>query len=157
MANDSDSEILKRVENIESLLKEYLSFRSMFGDYDRIMKNYLKLVNMFLTYGKITPSILTGEKLDPISESIVEALFNLEVANISQIAEELRKARGSASRTTVKKRIADLEKRGIVSSTGEKEKRYRISESVVSEWLKLVGMDIKGDNGLVNRWKNGRS
>lgn len=151
MDRDDNRELLRRVENIESILKEYLSFKSVFGDYDRIMRNYLKLVDLFLTYGKITPSVLMGEKMDPISENILEVLFNMEKANISQITEELRKARGSASRTTVRKKVTELVNRGFVRPTGEKEASYRISESVINEWLKLVGMDIRSDSSIDNR------
>lgn len=151
MDEGESKEILKRIENIESILSEHLSFRSMFGDYDQIMRSYFRLVNLFLTHGKITPSVLIGEKMDSISENILEILFNLEKANITQITEELRKERGSASRTTVRKKLSEMEEKGWVSLTGDSDGSYRISRELVSEWLKLVGMDIRTGDDIKNR------
>lgn len=146
-ANDN-KELLKRVENIESILNEYLSFKSMFGDYDQIVKSYFRLVQLFLTHGKITPSVLSGVSMDPISENIIEILFNLEKGNISQITDELRKERGTASRTTVRKKLKNMEDAGIVTHTGEKENNYRISDKMVRKWLKMVGMNIRDGSDI---------
>lgn len=151
MDEGETGEVLKRIENIETLLNEHLSFRSIFGDYDQIMKSYFRLVNLFLTHGKITPSVLIGEKVDLISENILEILFNLEKANITQITEELRKERGSASRTTVRKKLSQMEGKGWVSLTGDSAGDYRISKELVSEWLKMVGMDIRTDSDIKDR------
>lgn len=148
--NDSE-ELLNRVENIESILNEYLSFKSIFGDYDQIVKSYFRLVQLFLTHGKITPSLLSGVKIDPISENILEILFNLEKGNVSQITDELRKERGSASRTTVRKKLKEMEEANLVVHTGEKENYYRISEEVVKKWLKMVGMNIRYDGDKTGR------
>ena len=139
---DNSKEILKRIENIETMLRDHLSFRQMFGEYDQIVSNYLKLVSLFLRYGKITPSVLIGESMDSISEDILEILFNLETANITQITDELRKDRGSASRTTVRKKIVEMGQKGWISATGNKDGSYRLSKELVSKWLKMVGMNI---------------
>lgn len=151
MNEDNSEEILKRIENIESILAEQLSFKSMFGDYDQIVRNYLRLVGLFLRHGKITPSVLLGTRMDNISESILEALFNLEKANITQITEELRKEKGTASRTTVRKKLADMSDKGWVSLTGDGDGSYRISEDLVSKWLKLVGMNINSGADVKSR------
>lgn len=148
---DNSGEILKRIENIESILAEHLSFKSMFGDYDQIVRNYFRLVNLFLRHGKITPSVLLGTKMDPISESILEILFNLEKANVTQITDELRKEKGTASRTTVRKRLSEMSEKGWVSHTGDKDGSYRISEELVREWLKLVGMNINSGADIKSR------
>lgn len=151
MDEGETGEILKRIENIETILNEQLSFKSIFGNYDQIMKSYFRLVNLFLTHGKITPSVLIGEKMDLISENILEILFNLESANITRITEELRKERGSASRTTVRKKLSEMEEKGWVSSTGDSAGDYRISKELVSEWLKMVGMDIRTGSDINSR------
>ncbi len=151
MDESGTEEILKRIENIETILSEQLSFKSIFGSYDQIMKSYFRLVSLFLAHGKITPSVLIGEKMDVISENILEILFNLEKANITQITDELRKERGTASRTTVRKKLSDMEEKGWVSPTGDSPGDYRISRELVSEWLKMVGMDIRADNDIKSR------
>lgn len=151
MDEDQSKEILKRIENIESILSENLSFRSMFGEYDQIVRSYLRLVDLFLRYGKITPSVLIGEKMDSVSENILEILFNLEKANITQITDQLRKERGAASRTTVRKKLGEMEEKGWVELTGDSDGSYRISEHLVGEWLKMVGMDIKSGRDIKSR------
>lgn len=151
MNEDDSQEILKRIANIESILSEHLSFRSMFGDYDQIVRSYFRLVNIFLRYGKITPSVLIGEKMDSISESILEILFNLEKANITQLTDELRKERGAASRTTVRKKIGEMEEKSWIELTGDPDGSYRISETLIKEWLKMVGMNIKSGEDIKNR------
>lgn len=151
MDEGESAEILKRIENIEAILNEHLSFKSVFGNYDQIMKSYFRLVNLFMTHGKITPSVLIGENMDSISENILEILFNLEKANITQITDELRKERGSASRTTVRKKLSEMEEKGWVSPTGDSTGEYRISRELVNQWLKMVGMDIRAGSDIKSR------
>lgn len=151
MNEDNSEEILKRIENIESILSEQLSFKSMFGDYDQIVRNYFRLVSLFLRHGKITPSVLLGFRMDSISESILEILFNLEKANITQITEELRNETGTASRTTVRKKLLEMSEKGWVSSTGDADGSYRISEELVRKWLNLVGMNISSGRDIKSR------
>lgn len=151
MNEDNSKEILKRIENIESLLKEQSSVRQKFGGYDQIVATYFRLISLFLRYGKITPSVLIGETMDSISESVLEILFNLEKANISQIADELRNERGSASRTTVRKKLAEMEEKGWVIPTGDGDGSYRLSRELVSDWLKMVGMNIGSARDIEDR------
>ncbi len=142
MAKDELGELKDKIDSIETILREYLSFKAVFGGYEKIVSTYLKLASMLLTHGKITPSLLIGKKLDLISEKILEILFSLEKANISQITDELRKEAGTASRTTVRKKLKDLQTMGYVVNSGDTESNYEISRELVNRLLELVGMNV---------------
>lgn len=147
MAEDELKEIRGKIDSIESILKEYLSFRAVFGGYEQIVSTYFRLANMLLTRGKITPSMLIGEKLDTISEGILEVLFTLERANITRITDELRKETGAASRTTVRKKLKELQSMGFVAYLGDAESSYEISGELVNRWMGMVGLNVKHEEG----------
>jgi hypothetical protein len=61
--------------------------------------------------------------------------------NISQITEDIRKRKGSASRRIVSARLDSLVDKGVlVVETGKKSKSYKISESVVKKWSQVLGL-----------------
>jgi DNA-binding HxlR family transcriptional regulator len=61
--------------------------------------------------------------------------------NISQITEELRNRKGSASRRIVSARLEGLVEKGLlVEETGKKSKSYKISEAVVKKWSQVLGL-----------------
>ncbi len=135
----------KRVRRVEDLLSRYLE--NEYLRYIRhILASYLRLINIYMEYGKISPSIIFPEIKDPISREIIEILFSYGNLNTSQITEELKKSRGKASRRIVREKLNNLVEAGIVECEEKKnEKIYSISEYAVKKWLKVLGINIKGD------------
>jgi len=138
-------DIERRIERIEELISRYLE--NEYLEYLRhILASYLRLINIYLEYGRISPTVIFPEIKDPISRDIVEILFSSGPLNISQITEEMKKLRGKASRRIVRERLAELVESGIVEFEERKnEKVYFISEYAVKKWLKVLGINIKGD------------
>ena len=146
----------------EKLRKEIISLRSQVQTLEEMVKNlmnmhknvlkslsvgsevedrYIKLLSVYERFGRISPSVMTEDVEDPISESIVEVLLNQRSANISQITKAVRKKRGSGSRHTVRNRLIDLEERRIVEKTDEgKGKNYKLTEEIVEKWAKMLGI-----------------
>ncbi len=138
-------DIERRIRKIEDILEKYLE-----NDYliyiRHILASYLRLINIYMEYGKISPSIIFPEVKDPISREIIEILFSYGKLNTSQITEELKKSRGKASRRIVREKLNYLVDRGIVECEERKnEKVYSISEYAIKKWLKVLGINIKGD------------
>jgi len=138
-------DVERRIRKIEDILEKYLE-----NDYliyiRHILASYLRLINIYMEYGKISPSIIFPEVKDPISREIIEILFSYGKLNTSQITEELKKSRGKASRRIVREKLNYLVERGIVECEERKnEKVYSISEYAIKKWLKVLGINIKGD------------
>lgn len=103
-------------------------------------KRYLRMLSLYKRYGRISPSLIP-EIDDPISESIVEVLLDKETANITQITEQLREKRGSASRHTVRDRLKKLEKKGVVVEHDEGHGRtYKLTDRILEKWAKVLGI-----------------
>ncbi len=138
-------DIERRLERIEEFIARYLD--NEYLQYVRhILASYMRLINIYVEYGKISPSIIFPEVKDPISREIIEILFSCGRLNTSQIAEELRKSRGTASRRTVREKLNNLVELGIVECEDRKnEKLYSISEYAIKRWLKVLGINIKRD------------
>lgn len=145
MKDSEYKSLQKRLDNIEVILSSYLSTKEIFGNYDHILNSYVKLIQLYLEYGKISPSLLFPEVKDPVSKNIIEILFRIKMGNVSQITEAIKNETGTASRTTVRKKILDLEKKGIVEYLGDKGNHYVISERIVKKWLELIGINIRND------------
>ncbi len=138
-------DIERRIRKLEDLLEKYLE-----NDYliyiRHILASYLRLINLYVEYGKISPAIIFPEVKDPISREIIEILFASGQLNTSQITQELKKSRGKASRRIVREKLNNLVEAGIVECEERKnEKVYSISEYAVKKWLKVLGINIRGD------------
>ena len=141
-------DIERRIEKIEELISRYLD--NEYLQYLRhILASYMRLINIYMEHGKISPSIIFPEVKDPISREIIEILFSYGKLNTSRIAEELRKTRGTASRRIVREKLNKLVEKGIVECEERKnEKVYSISEYAIKKWLKVLGINIKGDEHI---------
>ena len=58
-------------------------------------------------------------KFDEISKAIIEVLEQKERLNLSQLTEEVRKIRGSASRRIIRERVDKLAEEGIIREVDE--------------------------------------
>ncbi|MCK5309377.1 MAG: helix-turn-helix domain-containing protein, partial [Thermoplasmata archaeon] len=74
-------------------------------------------------------------------QDILVILFEKKELNVSQIAENLREKRGSASRKTVRDKLKELEEADAIEVLDDKKvKRYKVSDELVDKWLKLLGV-----------------
>ncbi len=109
-------DIIRRLERVESILKEAI--------HDPLVSAALELA---ITYSqpaskavKIAKAVLNMERRlegnDPISRAIIEALAVKEgPLTVSQLTEEVRQLRGTASRRIVRERVKELQEAGVVN------------------------------------------
>lgn len=137
MPNDLERELKELKETLEYLKKS-------FEVVSQLARAYIRLLNVYAEYGELGIDVVIPEiKHDPIAREIVKILFDLKRANVSQIARELKGRRGKASRNTVRKKLNELEKLGVVKEVpGERGSVYTLSREVVKRWLDLIGIPI---------------
>ncbi|WP_297477953.1 ArsR family transcriptional regulator [Thermococcus sp.] len=137
-----DEDLAKEVQELKKALE---AMRASFEVVSRMAQSYLRLLNIYAEYGGLSIDVVIPEiKHDPIAREIVKILFDLRRANVSQIARELRGRRGKASRNTVRAKLEELEKLGVVREVpSERGKVYALSRDVVKRWLELIGMPIR--------------
>ena len=132
-----------RIGELESMLGQ---LREPFGRLEDISRSYFRLVELYMRFGQVSPEAAVPGLKDPISRDIVNALFQRGGQNISEITEELRRKRGSASRRIVRQRLAALEEGGIVR--GERRGKlveYSVSGDVARKWSQMLGLFKGGD------------
>ncbi|ALL00972.1 hypothetical protein Pyrde_0924 [Pyrodictium delaneyi] len=130
--NEKDThkvDIEERLERLEILLEKVLERISRLERILALNNDETARIASQLVVALALPAIealeaarrvvaVTSSLEDPVSRSIVEVLADCEPLSISEITRRLRKLRGHASRTTVRKRLQILEKRGIVANIG---------------------------------------
>ncbi|MEF8874091.1 MAG: winged helix-turn-helix domain-containing protein [Candidatus Thermoplasmatota archaeon] len=128
------------LENLMTMHKNVLEKASVASEVE---EKYMKMISIYKKFGHISPAQVTGIK-DPISEKIVEILFDTSPLNITQITGRLREKKGSASRHTVRKKLKELEEKGVVKEAkheGKKGKHYELTDETVSKWAELLGIN----------------
>ncbi|MEF8835167.1 MAG: hypothetical protein V5A76_03335 [Candidatus Thermoplasmatota archaeon] len=130
MSEEEDIETRELKEEIESLKKQVEGLESILNNLMNMHENvlekasaasdieerYMKMLSIYKRFANISPARLSGIK-DPISEKIVEILFDGGSLNITHITERLREKKGSASRHTVRKKLKDLKEEGVVKKS----------------------------------------
>ncbi len=138
-----DEDLAREVQELKKALE---AMRASFEVVSRMAQSYLRLLNVYAEYGGLGIDVVIPEiRHDPIAREIVKVLFDLRRANVSQIARELRGRRGKASRNTVRAKLGELEKLGIVREVplDERGRVYTLSREVIKRWLELIGMPIR--------------
>ncbi len=138
-----DEDLAREVQELKKALE---AMRASFEIVSRMAQSYLRLLNVYAEYGGLGIDVVIPEiKHDPIAREIVKILFDLRKANVSQITRELKGRRGKASRNTVRAKLGELEKLGIVREVplDERGKVYALSRDVIKRWLELIGMPIR--------------
>jgi len=133
-------------EEVQELRKALEAMKASFEVVSQMAQSYLRLLNIYAEYGGLSIDVVIPEiKHDPIAREIVNVLFDLKRANVSQITRELKGRRGKASRNTVRAKLEELEELGVVREipTEDRGKTYALSRDVVKKWLDLIGMPIK--------------
>jgi DNA-binding transcriptional ArsR family regulator len=138
-------ELSEKIEKLEETLskisKPYTDIVGYMNQFQNISKGYFRLLDLYDKHGSLSPEIIIPGLKDPISKDIVIILFNKKEQNISQITEELKKRRGTASRRIVRERLQSLmEENVVVCEEGSKTKKYSISEEVVEKWSQVLGL-----------------
>ena len=148
MAEDQSKkieELTARIAELESAVREvarpYSELVDQLSRFQDTVQKYFKLMDLYQRHGVISiETVLPGVK-DSISKDIMKLLLDKPGLNISEITEELRQRRGSASRRIVRDRLGELLEKGmLVEQSGKKEKTYEISESVVRKWSEVLGL-----------------
>jgi DNA-binding transcriptional ArsR family regulator len=139
-------ELSEKVEELETALRAATrpigDLMSQLEGMNRIAGNYFRLLELYHKKGSISPEAVLPELKDPISIEIVKVLFDKGGLNVSEITDQLRERRGSASRTIVRERLQSLVEDGIVnvSEGPHGVSTYSISEEVADRWYRMLGL-----------------
>ena len=126
---------------LETAVRPYQEVLGQLDELQGIARRYFGLLELYQRYGEISPDVVIPGLKDPISQEIVRILFDKGDRNISQIAEQMKQRRGSASRRIIRERLEQLVERGAVTvSSGSKQRRFSVSDEVVQKWSQLLGL-----------------
>jgi len=147
MKMPEDQDVKKLSEEVKTLRKALNELMKSFELVSSLAENYLRLINIYAQYGGLGIDVVVPQlRHDPIAREIVKILFDLKSANISQIAQELKKRRGKASRNTVREKLHHLIELNIVEEAkGERGNTYALKKEVLNKWFDLIGIPIKFD------------
>lgn len=145
-ASEKERALLKEVQELRERMASLEDLVSRFFEPISQMRNatdgYFKLLDLYIRFGKVSPDIIIPELKDDISKEIVRALFERNGQNISQITDMVKAKRGSASRSTIRTKLRELESGQVVISRKKgKIAHYFIAEEMVRKWSKLLGLD----------------
>ena len=134
-----------KIDNLENMISEmsqpYAETRQMMERFNEMASGYLKIIGLYRQHGKVSPEMLVPTVKDPIAQDILVILLEKKELNVSQIAENLREKRGSASRKTVRDKLKELEEADAIEVLDDKKvKKYKVSDELVEKWLKLLGV-----------------
>ena len=139
-------ELGEKVTELEAALRTATrpigDLMSQLEGMNRIAGNYFRLLELYHRKGAISPEAVLPEVKDPISVEIIKVLFDRSGLNVSEITDQLRERRGSASRTVVRERLQQLVADGhVVPVEGPQGvTAYSISEDVADRWYRLLGL-----------------
>ncbi len=139
-------ELSEKVTELEEALRSATrpigDLMSQLEGMNRIAGNYFRLLELYHRKGSISPEAVLPELKDPISIEIVKVLFDKGGLNVSEITDQLRERRGSASRTVVRERLQGLVEERIVNADEGPHgvTRYSISEEVADRWYRMLGL-----------------
>ncbi len=95
-----------------------------------------------MKYGGVSPAVIVPDLKDPISKEILNALFEKNGQNTSQITDVVRGRRGSASRRIIRQKLEHLEVAGyVLKKKTKKSVEYYISEELVKKWSQVLGFN----------------
>ncbi len=138
-------ELSKRIGDLESSLRDvtrpYSELVSQLTQFQDIVQKYFRLLDLYQKHGSISIDIMLPDVKDPISTEIMRILMDKPGMNISQLTEELRRRKGTASRRIVSSRLDALVEKGLlVEEEGRRSKSYNISEAVIRKWSQVLGL-----------------
>ncbi|MBS3782079.1 MAG: winged helix-turn-helix transcriptional regulator [Candidatus Thermoplasmatota archaeon] len=137
-------DLKKQIDNLEVMLQNLMNLHknvleNVSTDTD-IEERYKRMLSLYRQFGRISPSLLLKMD-DPISEDIIEILFDSSPLNITQITGRLREKRGKASRHTVRDRLKKLEREGMIKRSDKgKGKNYHLTDRTIKKWAEILGI-----------------
>ncbi len=117
--------ILKRLDSLEQRLSSVEEDSHVLDMYRSLLKAYASVLGSVARIERMA-QLVTSE----IDRSIIRALASRGPLNISQLTEEVRRIRGTASRRVVAKRIRKLAEKGIVERANGRGKTYRLKYKI---------------------------
>jgi len=133
-------ELNKRIDELEKMISVLVK---PLQDVGKTTRNYLKITRTILEHGGLTPDLILPEIKDQISRDIVRVLLDKTDLNISQITENVRSKRGTASRRIIRERLKELEEKDIVQKQIKgKIYVYRLTDEVLKKWSQMLGLNI---------------
>jgi len=127
----------KRIDELESMLRAMVQ---PFQEMRNSTSNYFRLISLMLEHGGLTPDTIMSDIKDPIEKSIVRVLTKKKDLNISQITDNVRSERGTASRRIIREKIKFLEEKKIITSkVSGSRKVYNLSDEVIKKWSQILG------------------
>ncbi|MBW1855168.1 MAG: hypothetical protein JRJ00_10905, partial [Deltaproteobacteria bacterium] len=135
----------EKIDNLETMIVDmYQPYQEAMGymaKFNELASGYMKIIGLYQKHGKVSPEMLVPTVKDPIAQEILVILFEKKELNVSQIAEQLKEKRGSASRKTVRDKLVILEDANAIEVLDDKKvKKYKVSDELVEQWLKLLGV-----------------
>ena len=149
-------------EALERVTKPYQQVLNQMEVLQDVAKRYFNLLELYQRYGEISPDVIVPGLKDPISHEIVRILFDKGERNISQIAEQMRQRRGSASRRIIRERLEKMVEEGVIRVSSEgKQRRFSVSDEIVQKWSQVLGLhkyegQLIQDKGKKEGEKHGR-
>ena len=138
--NGGVEDLEERLERVEEMLRDVLRKLNQIENYLKTASTESESIriaySLFLAFSlpaqlaiEAASRVLEVVRIlggtDPITRSIIEALSGCEKLPVSEITRRVKALRGTASRRTVRERLTQLEKRGVVIVFGSGvKKRY---------------------------------
>ena len=133
-------ELSKRISELESMLAALLK---PLNDTRKTTERYLRLAGLLLDHGGLTPDVILPDLKDPISKDIVRVLLERPEQNISQITDQVKSRRGTASRRIIRKKLQILEQQQIIRQQQNGSRTvYTLTPEVITKWTQLLGLSI---------------
>ena len=128
----------QRIDELETILKKIVE---PFQEMRKSTTNYFRIVGLLLEHGGLTPDTLFSEIKDPIEKTIIQVLAQKRELNISQITENVRSRRGTASRRIIREKLRNLEKEHMIESHQQGSRvLYCLTDEVIKKWSQVLGL-----------------
>ncbi len=127
----------KRIDELETMLRAVIQ---PFQEIGKSTSNYIRLIGIMLEHGGLTPDTILSDLKDPIEKAIIRVLTQKKDLNISQITDNVRSTRGTASRRIIREKLKNLETKNMVYSQ-QKGSRivYNLTDEVIKKWSQVLG------------------
>ncbi len=117
--------IIERLDRLEDRMKSAKADLRSLEMYKSLLRAYASILGSVARVERMAQLVT-----DDIDKSIVRALATKGPLNISQLTEEVRKQRGSASRRMISGRLRALVERGLVERVNGRGKVYRVRPGI---------------------------
>ena len=130
----------KRISELETMLTTLVK---PLQNVSETTQKYLRITGLLLDHGGLTPDLILPEVKDPISQQIVRVLLDRSEQNISQITEQVRNRRGTASRRIIREKLQELEAKHVVQKHQKRQRIvYSLTDMVIKKWSQMLGFTI---------------